>query len=264
MEDPEPTAGSRVVPADVAFRVLLAARRRARPVSSPHDDDVARDDRRPVPGDLARHRVERLVGVLLEVDDAVPAEVLERAAGLRVEADQLVADGDVEDPLVALAVGPVADAAARQAADRGISAASFVEPVHPPDLARGSVHRHGVPRRAGGEVQHPVHHERRRLEVVVGTRAEVIGLEPPCDLERAEVLRVDLIEGCVARGAQVAGPRPPFAAGCTALGREADRRGEHGQGEDRRPPPELRIQNAEFRMKICAGHGGFRTCILNS
>jgi hypothetical protein len=34
--------------------------------------------------------------------------------GLGVEADELIADGDVEDALVALAIAPVTDTTARQ------------------------------------------------------------------------------------------------------------------------------------------------------
>ena len=39
------------------------------------DDDVPGDDGRAVPGDLAGDRIELLIGVLLQIDDAVVAEV---------------------------------------------------------------------------------------------------------------------------------------------------------------------------------------------
>ena len=105
------------------WRWLAAARRGAGAMRGADEDDVLGDDRRAVPRDLALNRIELLIGVLLQIDDAVDAEVLERHAGLRVEPDQLVADGDVEDPLVGLAVGPVADTAARQSARRALRAA---------------------------------------------------------------------------------------------------------------------------------------------
>ena len=136
VEDPQPLAGARVVAADVALGVLHAARApcRAR-CDAPTMHDVLRDDRRAVPRHLALDRIDLLVVVLLQIDDAVDAEVLERHAVLRVEADELIADRHVEHALVALAVGPVADAAARQAARRAQRALAFVEPVHPQQLA---------------------------------------------------------------------------------------------------------------------------------
>ena len=55
-----------------------------------------------------------MIDALLEVDDAVLAEARDRLAGLGVQRDQAVAGGDVDDAVVALAVGPVGQAAARQ------------------------------------------------------------------------------------------------------------------------------------------------------
>lgn len=78
--------------------------------------DILGDHRRAVPRDLALNGIELLVRIFLQIDDAVEAEVFEWSTGLRIEPDQLIANGDVEDALVALAVGPVADPATRQAA----------------------------------------------------------------------------------------------------------------------------------------------------
>ena len=50
----------------------------------------------------------------LEVDDPVGAERADHLAGVRVERDQPVAGGDVDDAVVTLAVGPIGDAAARE------------------------------------------------------------------------------------------------------------------------------------------------------
>ena len=62
--------------------------------------------------------IEILIRIALEIDHAMRAEVFERVSRLRVEADELIADRDVEDALVTLAVGPVADAAPRESSRR--------------------------------------------------------------------------------------------------------------------------------------------------
>ena len=98
------------------LRGAPAARRGAGAMRGADDDNVPGDHRGAVPGHVARNRIELLVVVLLQIDDALAAESGQRIAGLRVEADELVADGHIEDPLVAFAVGPVADAASREAA----------------------------------------------------------------------------------------------------------------------------------------------------
>ena len=54
----------------------------------------------------------------LQIDDAAGAERADRLAGLRVERDEPVAGRHVDDALVALAVGPVGHAAARELARR--------------------------------------------------------------------------------------------------------------------------------------------------
>jgi hypothetical protein len=66
---------------------------------------------------------------------------------------------------------------------------------------------------AGGGVEHAIDEQRRRLEVEVGPRAEIISLESPCDLQGVEIGAVDLIEWCVAGRAKIAAPRPPFTVG---------------------------------------------------
>jgi hypothetical protein len=79
------------------------------------DDDVLGHDRRAVPGDFAVDGIEILIGVLLQIDHAAVAEVGKRMPGARIEADELIADGHVEDALVASTIGPVAHATSRQA-----------------------------------------------------------------------------------------------------------------------------------------------------
>ena len=111
VEDPAALAGSRVEGSHEALRVRAAPRRAAGAVRGADEDDVSGDDGRAVPGDIGGDRIELLVVVLLQIDDPLLAESRQRRTGLRVEADELVADGHVENPIVAAAVGPVADAA---------------------------------------------------------------------------------------------------------------------------------------------------------
>ena len=174
------------------------------------DDRVSGDDRRGVQTDLAGDEVHRLIVVLLQIDDAVFAEARDRSAGFRVERDEAIARRDVEDPFFA-AVGPVRQAAARELARRGFAALAFVLAVHPQQLAGCRVERDDGPPRAGGRVDDAVDHQRRRFELVLGPRTEAVGLEPPRDLELAEVVGVDLIERRIPRVAEVGAVGRPLA-----------------------------------------------------
>src|SRR5262249_58154707 len=78
---------------------------------------------------LAEHRA------LLHVDDAALAERLDHRAVLGIQLDQAEAGGDVEDALVALAVGPVRDAAARELTRRDRRAVPFAIAMRPDQLA---------------------------------------------------------------------------------------------------------------------------------
>ena len=137
----------------------------------------------------------------LEVDDAVGAEAGDGLAGLRVERDQAVAGGDVDDAVVTLAVGPVGQAAARQLARRPARGAlALVQAVGPLDLAGApdSTRDHRAAR-AGGRIEHALDHDGRAFELGFGTRTEVVGLQAPRDFQLAEVGAVDLIERRVLR-----------------------------------------------------------------
>ena len=71
--------------------------------------------------------------------------------------------------------------------------------------------------RADRGVEHAVDHQRRRLEIEVRPDAEDIGLEPPGDLQLAEVLGVDLIVRHIASASQIAAVGAPLAALCAGL-----------------------------------------------
>ena len=235
VENPQPLAGARIVGADIALGVLAAARRGACPMGGADQHHVLGDYRSAVPGDFALDRIEVLIRLFLQIDDAVDAEILKRTAGLRIKTHQLIPDGHVEDALVALAVGPVPDTAAREPARRQLRATAFFEPVHPQQLAGGGVERHGIAMLAGSGVEHAVDHQRRGLQVEVGARAEALGLEPPRHFELLEVGGIDLIERSIAGDAEVPTPRAPLAAGGPVLRADVDRQQRHADDGQRLP-----------------------------
>ena len=117
------------------------------------------------------------------------AEAGNRLAGVRIQLDQPVAGGDEHDAVVALAIGPVRDAAAGELARRDRGAIPFAQTVDPHLLTGLRVESdHGSARPAGG-VEHALDHEGRSFQLVFGARAEVVGLEAPRDFELAEVAR---------------------------------------------------------------------------
>ena len=91
--------------------------------------------------------------------------------------------------------------------------APFGLAVDPQQLAGRRVERDDRAARAGGRVEHAVDHQRRAFELVLGARAEVVGLEPPGDSSVLKLRRDDLIERRVVMVAQVAGVMTPLAGG---------------------------------------------------
>ena len=199
-----------------------------------HDDDVARHHRRGVQPDLGRHRIDRLIVVLLEIDDAVVAECRDAHAGLRVQRDQLVSRSDVENSLL-FAVGPVREAAAGQLPRSRGAARAFALAVHPELFAGFRVERDDGPAAARGGIQHAVRHHRRRLEHELGTRTEVIGLEAPRDGELAEVGGVDLIERRVPGVSGISAVGAPLAVQRTCLSADSNRAGTQRNDRDETP-----------------------------
>ena len=235
VEDPLPLAGVGVEPADVALGVAHGHGGAAGHVGGPDDDGVAGHQRRGVQADGAAQRVDLLVHVPHQVDDAVLAEARDALPRRRVQRDHSVAGGDVDDLPVA-AVVPVREPAPRPAARRHLRPPALVEAVHPQVLAGGCVGRDHRAAGAGGGVDDPADHQRRRLEVVLGLGAEVVGLQPPHQLELLEVAAIDLIERRVARVRLVAAVVAPLSALGAGLppGR---RRGQQGRGDETRDAP---------------------------
>src|SRR5439155_5951663 len=151
------------------------------------DRDVLDDERRRVDADLAGLEIDLLPladhGPLLEIDDAVGAERIDHRAGVRVERDETIARRDVDDAVVAAAVGPVRESAARELPRRDAGAFALTQAVRPHQLAGLAVERDDRSPRAAGRVQHAVDSDRRLFELVLRTRSERVGLESPRDFE---------------------------------------------------------------------------------
>ena len=203
-------------------------------------DHVADDEGRRVEADLAvfhRRSVEPVVDPVVEIDHALVAEVRDRVAGRGVERDEVVALGDVDDAVVALAVGPVGHPAARAGPHRrDVPALALVEAVHPQRLAGGPVDRHHVTPPAGGRVEHAVHRQGGRLVVEVEALAEVVRPPAPRDLEVGDVVAVDLVERGVLRAADVAPVVAPLTVLRPLLRRGGDARSEPDGYDDRNAP----------------------------
>ena len=102
-----------------------------------------------------------------QIDDAVLAEARHLPPGLRVERDEHVAVHDDEDPLVARAIRPVADAAAGASRER----IDDVEPSQqlagrapvPQQLAGGGIECHDIAIDARRRVHHAIDDQRTDL-----------------------------------------------------------------------------------------------------
>jgi hypothetical protein len=116
---------------------------------SPDDDRVSGNRRRGMQTNLAGDKVDRLIVVQLQIDDATGAEARDRIAGFCVECDEAVARRHVENPFFA-AVGPVREAATRELPGRSRAALTFALAVHPQQLAGGRVECDDGPPRASG------------------------------------------------------------------------------------------------------------------
>ena len=111
VEDPQPLAGLHIEAAHIALGIVLDGWVVAGGVGGADDDHVARDGGGAVQADIGLHQVEILVVFQLQVDNAIDAEGGIGDAGLGIQREHPVADGDGDDAFVG-PVGPVTDAAA--------------------------------------------------------------------------------------------------------------------------------------------------------
>ena len=208
VEDPQTLAGSDVESAHVAFDVVFDFRRAGCPVRGADDHHIAGHHGRRVQPDFAGFEIDHLIVIELQIDDAVLPEARNRNAGLGVERDQPIARRDVENPFVI--VRSTQYARPRPESCRGAfvpRAPSSSLCVHSTSPVAASRRRR--PARSRGRVQNSLDHQRRRLQIGFRTRTEVVGLEPPGDLQLIEIAPVDLIERRIVRVCR--GPRRRYA-----------------------------------------------------
>src|SRR6185503_9663440 len=107
------------------------------------------------------------------------------------------------------------------------------------ELACGRVERDDGAAGARRRVDDPARHQRSGFEVELGPRTEVLGLEPPRDLELVEIVRVDLVERGVPGVGEIAAvgrPLPVFRAGLAGDGQRRPHE-QTCQREDWQTPP---------------------------
>ena len=107
------------------------------------------------------------------------------------------------------------------------------------------IERDDGPSCAGRRVEHALHHERRAFELVLRERPEVVGLEPPRDLELAEVRGVDLIERRVTAPGEIRRVVRPLAVPGARLPGGRRLAGKRRGGSERRREPDA--ENHEQR-----------------
>ena len=203
-------------------------------MSSADDHNIPGDNRCGVKSDFGAERIDRLVVVLLQIDDAVVAKRPNAVPGLRIQGDQAVPGSHVENPLV-VAVGPVRQPASGQLPRCGCPSRPFTLAVRPEQLSSHRVQRDDRAACAACGIKDAVDHQRRGFELSLRAGAQVIGLEAPGDFEPAEVLTVDLVEWRVTRVTKIAAvsaPLPVFGPGlsahaCAAAGKKENRENPH-------------------------------------
>ena len=221
------------------------------------DQDVADDGHGRRVGHPALTRQSRPLvpaQVRCQIDDAVLAEARHLSPGLRVERDEHVAVHDDKDPLVARAVRPVADAAARGSRER----IDDVEPSQqlsgrapvPQQLAGGGIECHDIAIDARRRVHHAIDDQGTDLHLVRRPRTEVPRRPAPGHAKIADVGGIDLICGRIPRRTGVAAEEPPFGV---ALGRAGTALPGQGGRQSRSPtrgrqrPKALSLSTGTFR-----------------
>ena len=232
VEDPEHLAGLGIERAGQALGVVLFKRLRAFLEGRTDQDDIVHHGGGGVQADFAGHQVNLLVlagladdaviGADLEVHDALFAEAFDRLAGMGVQFHQAIAGGDIDDAIIALAVGPVGHAAAGQLARRNGGAQAFIHRIDPLQFAGLGIQRNHVAARAGGGIDGAVDFDRGAFELVLGMGAHLVGLELPGHFQLVEVGAVDLVERQITRSGRIREIHGPVALGG---GRLAIRRG---------------------------------------
>ncbi len=223
VEHPAELARPDVERADIATNVLLRDEGVGHRLA--HHDDVAHDGRCAPPA-IARP----LLQPRSQTDPPVVAEGRDLLSGRRIERIEPLTPVRDEPPLAP--VGPVRDAAVAGAAITGRRL--VVWPLHPDRVARRRVPRLYQADRVR-RVEHAADHQRRRPVRVrvaqVGNHVQdrlIHGGPRPGDAQLIDVVRMDLIERRVLRGAVVGAVEAPFPVRRAGLGGDGRRDGRHG------------------------------------
>ena len=177
------------------------------------DDHVADDERGRVQTHLTGVEIDFLIGLELQIDRAVLAERGDRDASPGVERLQPVSGRDVDDSSIGTVCGrPVRNAASGAGANRVLTADALVLGVHPQHLSARRVQRDDGAPHGGHRVHHAIDEEWCGGVKRIGTRPEEVGLEPPGDLELAEIVFGDLVRGRVAMAREVRAVGGPVGA----------------------------------------------------
>ena len=209
VKDPSTPSRPNVVSAHIALHVPPALWIRARLVRGAYDHDITGHQGRSMEPDGTAQRIDLLIEVSHEVDQAVDAELGRAASCLRDERYELIPGRDVQDAPFG-AVAPVGKAAARVPARRGLTPRALVLAVHPDHLTRSGVEGDHGAARARGRVGNAPHHQRRRLKRVLRPGTQKVRFQPPGDLELLEVRGVDLVERRVAGGRKIGAVASPL------------------------------------------------------
>jgi hypothetical protein len=223
VEDPFALAGAYVETPDVAFHIPARGGHVTGGVRRAHHHHIARHQRRGMQADIGVDQIDGLVEILFQIDQAIVAERRIGNAGRGIQRDQLIADGDVKDALLA-AVGPIGHAMARKLARRIGRPRAFIHAVHPQQLARFRINRHAIAARSGGGEQAALDEQRRRFKLIFLAGAQNIGLEAPRHFQIAKIARVDLVQRRIARVGLIGGIVAPFRVGLAGAGAAAKAR----------------------------------------
>jgi hypothetical protein len=99
------------------------------------DDGISGNHWSRMQADIGGLKIESLVIIELQIDDAVLSEGLNGRTGLGIEGDQTIAGRHIKDPLLVSSIGPIGQPATRQVPRRIVSTPSLTLAMHPNEFA---------------------------------------------------------------------------------------------------------------------------------
>src|SRR5262249_22941263 len=157
----------------------------------PDDHNVLDHNRCGMDADFTGFQIDLFVGAFddtdFQINHAIFTERTDGSAGLRIERNEPVSGGHVQDTLVASAVGPVSDTASRQLSWRDsctLALAKTVSPYQLAGLAIESNHRTSCAARC---IQDALHHQRGPFQFVFRKWSKTVGLETPGNFQLVKI-----------------------------------------------------------------------------